>query len=316
MFSLIQLESFVAVAEELHFGAAAERLNMTQPPLSRQIQLLERELSAKLFTRTSRNVQLTAAGEVLLPNARRLLELSRRTSVEVSRVSTGDSGTVVVGYTSVAGQSVLPALLSTAARHLPEVTLVLREAVSIDQLDALSSGNIDVGLLRPVVSRAGVQSCLVKKDRLVAALPSGHHLVTGKGVLIKELVGLPLMMYSTNEARYFYDLVIRLFDSVGTKPTITQIASQIPALLALVAAGLGVSLVPASAMDFAPPGVVFEELTGPDGLQDLNHSDIFIAWEEGSVNPAAQRLRQVFIDSLENVEGTPILEKSAPPEDS
>lgn len=306
MFSLIQLESFVAVAEELHFGAAAERLNMTQPPLSRQIQLLERELQAKLFIRSSRHVALTAAGEVLLPNARRLLDLSRKTSLEVSRVSSGESGTVVVGYTSVAGQSVLPEFLARAAQRLPDVTMVLREAVSVEQLDALSKGAIDIGLLRPVVNRSGVETCLIKKDRLVVALPQGHHLVTGKGVLIKELVGLPLMMYSTNEARYFYDLVLRLFDSVNSKPTISQIASQIPALMALVAVGLGVSLVPASAMDFAPPGVVFEELDGPGGLGDLNHSDIFLAWEEHSENPAARRLREVFLESLESVEGAVI----------
>lgn len=303
MFSLIQLESFVAVAEELHFGAAAERLNMTQPPLSRQIQLLERELQAKLFIRNSRNVELTAAGRVLLPNARRLLDLSHKTSLEVSRVATGESGTVVVGYTAVAGQSILPQLLSEASRNLPHVSLVLREAVSVEQLDALSRGTIDIGLLRPVVNRSGVQTHLVKKDRLVVALPVGHHLATGKGVLIKEIVGLPLMMYSTNEARYFYDLVLRLFDSVSAKPTIAQVASQIPALLALVAADLGVSLVPASAMDFAPPQVVFEELLGPKGLQELNHSDMFLAWEEGSANPAAEMLRKVFLESLEAVNG-------------
>jgi DNA-binding transcriptional LysR family regulator len=139
----------------------------------------------------------------------------------------------------------------------------------------------------------------------------GHHLITGKGVLLKELVGLPLMMYSTNEARYFYDLVLRLFDSVSAKPTISQIASQIPALMALVAVGLGVSLVPASAMDFAPNNVVFEELIGPDGLQDLNHSDIFLAWDESSTNPAVRRLKDVFLDSLESVEGAVIPKSKA-----
>lgn len=302
MFSLIQLESFVAVAEELHFGAAAERLNMTQPPLSRQIQLLERELQAKLFIRNSRNVELTAAGRALLPNARRLLDLSHKTSLEVSRVASGESGTVVVGYTAVAGQSILPQLLATAAQKLPHVSLVLREAVSVDQLDALSRGTIDLGLLRPVVNRPGVRTHLVMKDRLVVALPQGHHLATGKGVLIKQIVGLPLMMYSTQEARYFYDLVLRLFDSVLAKPTIAQVASQIPALMALVAADLGVSLVPASAMDFAPSNVVFEELVGPKGLKALNQSDMFMAWEDSLVNPAADTLRKIFLELIGELE--------------
>jgi len=306
MFSLVQLESFIAVAEELHFGAAAERLNMTQPPLSRQIQLLERELQAKLFTRTSRTVQLTTAGKVLLPNARRIVDMSRKTSMEVSRVATGDFGTVVVGYTAVAGQSVLPEFLATAARELPGVSLVLREAVSVEQLDGLSKGTLDLGLLRPFTNRAGVETTLVKKDRLVVALPKDHYLVTGKGVLIKELEGLPLMMYSTSEGRYFHELVLRLFDSVGAKPTITQIASQIPALISLVAVGLGVSLVPAGSMQYSPDSVAFEELVGPSGLQEMNQSDIVLAMEETNANPAARRLKEIYLESIQTVEGPAI----------
>lgn len=298
MFTLIQLESFVAVAEELHFGSAAKRLNMTQPPLSRQIQLLERELQAQLLHRNSRSVELTAAGKILLTNARRILELSQKTSVEVGRVSSGNAGSVVIGYTAVAGQSVLPQLLSQAAEHLPDVTLVLREAVSVDQLEALSKGQIDIGLLRPVVNRPGVTTELVRKDRLVAAVPEGHHLETGKGVLLKEMVDLPLLMYSTGQARYFYDLVLSLFDSVGARPKITQIASQIPALLALVAAKLGVTLVPASVIEYAPRGVAFEELIGPDSMTELNHSDMHLAWDEASSNPAADRLRGLFLDAV------------------
>ena len=310
MFEFAHLRSFVAVAEELHFGRAAQRLNMTQPPLSRQIQLLERELQAKLFTRTSRTVQLTAAGRVLLPNARRIVDMSRKTSLEVSRVATGDFGTVVVGYTAVAGQSVLPEFLATAARELPDVSLVLREAVSVEQLDALSKGNIDLGLLRPFTQRAGVHTTLVKKDRLVVALPAGHYLATGRGVLIKELVGLPLMMYSTTEGRYFHELVLRLFDSVGAKPTITQVASQIPALIALVAVGLGVSLVPAGSMEYAPESVVFEELVGPEGLELMNQSDIVLAIEETNANPAAQRLRDIYLESVVSIEGPAIRERA------
>src|SRR5699024_8861372 len=207
-----------------------------------------------------------------------------------SRVATGEAGSVVVGYTSVAGQSVLPDLLGQASRHLPNVTLVLHEAVSVDQLEALSKGQIDIGLLRTVVTRPGIESTLVRKDRLVVALPEGHALHTGKGVFLKEIVGLPLMMYTTGQARYFYDLVLRLFDSVGARPTITQIASQIPALLALVAANLGVALVPTSALEYAPNGVVFEELAGPQSMHDLNHSDMYMAWDESSANPAAVKL--------------------------
>jgi DNA-binding transcriptional LysR family regulator len=132
------------------------------------------------------------------------------------------------------------------------------------------------------------------EDRLVAALPEGHGLATGRGVMLKELDGLPLMMYSTAEARYFHDLVMRLYEGAGARANVTQFASQVPALLAFVAAGLGVTLVPASAMAFAPPGTVFEELVGPAGLADLNRADLDIAWSESNANPAVARLLEII----------------------
>jgi DNA-binding transcriptional LysR family regulator len=172
MFTLIQLESFVAVAEELHFGAAAERLNMTQPPLSRQIQLLEKELHAQLFDRTSRRVELTAAGRTLLPSARQILDLSIKTQLDVQRVATGDAGAVTIGYTAIAGQSALPRLLRRSANEQPGVSLLLRELVSTDQMDGLVKGTVDIGLLRPIVARPGIKYRPVMQDRLVIALPA------------------------------------------------------------------------------------------------------------------------------------------------
>jgi DNA-binding transcriptional LysR family regulator len=295
MFSLIQLESFVAVAEELHFGAAAARLNMTQPPLSRQIQLLERELDAQLFVRSSRRVELTEAGQTLLPSARAILDLCRKTELDVRRVATGDAGSIVIGYTAIAGQSGLPSILRSAREHLPGVSLVLREAVSTDQLDMLGRGSIDIGLLRPIVARPGLLTRPLLEDRLVVALPAGHELLTGQGVHMRQLDGVPLMMYSTAEARYFFDLVSRLFDSVGAHANVSQYASQVPALLAFVAAGLGVSLVPASTMEWASPGVGFEELVGSPGLADLNHADLHIAWNEATTNRAVAKLLALLL---------------------
>ena len=140
MFSLPQLEAFVAVAEELHFGAAAERLNMTQPPLSRQIQMLEKKLGTQLFGRTSRKVELTAAGATLLPRARQILDMCIKTDLDVRRVSSGQAGAITVGYTAIAGQSALPLMLRRAAEGMPGVSFVLRELVSTDQMDGLVKG--------------------------------------------------------------------------------------------------------------------------------------------------------------------------------
>ena len=236
MFSLPQLEAFVAVAEELHFGAAAERLNMTQPPLSRQIQILEKKLGTSLFSRTSRKVELTAAGATLLPRARQILDMCIKTDMDVRRVSSGLAGTITVGYTAIAGQSALPMMLRRAAEGMPGVSFVLRELVSTDQMDGLVKGSVDIGLLRPIVARPGVVSRPLMQDRLVVALPEGSELLgstrpaDGQPLPLGSLDRRPLLMYSTKEARYFHDLVLRLFASAGAHANITQYASQVPAL--------------------------------------------------------------------------------------
>ncbi|MCW2134659.1 LysR family transcriptional regulator [Arthrobacter sp. VKM Ac-2550] len=300
MFSLIQLESFIAVAEELHFGAAAERLNMTQPPLSRQIQLLEKELHAQLFDRTSRRVELTAAGRTLLPSARLILDLSIKTQLDVQRVATGDAGAVTIGYTAIAGQSALPRLLRRSAEDQPGVSLLLRELVSTDQMDGLVKGTVDIGLLRPIVARPGIVSRPVMQDRLVIALPEESPLLEeAESLPLQALSSEPLMMYSTSEARYFHDLVLRLFASAGAEPRITQYASQVPALLAFVEAGLGVTLVPASTRAFSPPGVRFREIEGSRGTQALNRVDLEVAWNENNTNPAVLKLLSLLDGNLD-----------------
>jgi DNA-binding transcriptional LysR family regulator len=134
---------------------------MTQPPLSRQIQLLERELGAALFDRTSRRVGLTGAGRTLLPNARELLDLSAETTSDVRRVAAGNAGTLTVAYTAIAAQCALPLLVRRATEQMPDVSLVLRELVSTEQMDELVKGTVDISLLRPVVARPGIVSRVI-----------------------------------------------------------------------------------------------------------------------------------------------------------
>lgn len=173
MFSLSRLTCFIAVAEELHFGRAAERLHMTQPPLSRQIQQLESELGVQLIDRTSRSVTLTAAGVAFLPDARRIVRLAESAALTVKRVPAGDLGTVVIGFTAASAHAVLPRLLSDVRAALPDVELVLREMVSSIQIDALASGELDLGLVRPTVTRPGILTRPIHREALVAALPEG-----------------------------------------------------------------------------------------------------------------------------------------------
>src|ERR1700712_4572747 len=176
VFSLARLSCFVAVAEELHFGRAAERLHMTQPPLSRQIQQLESELGVQLIDRTTRIVTLTPAGAGFLPDARRILQLAEGAAQTVKRIPAGDLGTVVVGFTAASAHVVLPLLLDAAREMLPDVKLDLREMVTSVQLEGLMRGELDLGMARPPVKRPGLVSRPLLHEPLIAALPQDHPL--------------------------------------------------------------------------------------------------------------------------------------------
>ena len=158
MFELSQVRCFVAVAEELHFGRAAARLNMTQPPLSRQIQILERILGVKLLQRGNRLVKLTPAGQSFLTEARLILKLTESAALLARRVAEGKAGSVNIGFTAASSYSYVPELVAVCRRQLPDVELILKEMVSGDQLKRLGAGEIDIGLLRPPIPRTGCNS--------------------------------------------------------------------------------------------------------------------------------------------------------------
>ena len=173
MFELSQLRCFVAAAEELHFGRAALRLNMTQSPLSRQIQLLERILDVTLLERTSRQVSLTPAGRVFLIEARRIVRLAESAQLSARRVAKGDAGKVAIGFTAVSGYNLVPQIVAQARAALPNIDLELREMVTTDQVDALLTGLIDIGFVRPPLDRHEFDTACVLVEPLVVALPSG-----------------------------------------------------------------------------------------------------------------------------------------------
>lgn len=281
MFDLNQLRCFVAVAEELHFGRAAARLNMTQPPLSRQVQILERILDVALFERTSRSVRLTPAGQSFLVEARRLLKQAEGAALLARRVAAGRAGAIGIGFTATSAHSCLPDLVAACRRQLPDVTLVLREMVSGDQLEALGNGQIDAGLLRPPVVQAGTASFRVAEERLMAALPEDHPLAKAPSLSLRDFAGEPFIMYAPYEARYFHDLVIELFARSGLLPDYVQHLSQIHSILALVRSGLGVSIVPEAALHLYSRGVVLRPLD----LASPRSAELYIAWRQDNDNP-------------------------------
>jgi len=263
MFELSQLRCFVAVAEELHFGRAAARLNMTQPPLSRQIQILERVLDVVLLARSNRTVKLTPAGQSFLAEARRLLKLAESAALLAKRVANGKAGSINIGFTATSAYSYVPRLVAACRRELPDVEIALMEMVSGDQLKRLNSGEIDIGLLRPPIPRRGLSAFRVMAEPLIAAVPAGHSLARGESVALLDLAGEPFIMYAPYEARYFHDLLVELFSRAGLVPNYVQHLAQIHSMLAMVHSGVGVALVPETAVNLHFSGVALRPLDLP-----------------------------------------------------
>jgi DNA-binding transcriptional LysR family regulator len=287
VFSSGRLSCFIAVAEELHFGRAAERLHMTQPPLSRQIQQIEGELGVQLIDRTTRSVTLTPAGVAFLPDARRILQLAEGAAMTVRRVPAGDLGTVVVGFTAASAHVVLPLLLEAAREKLPDVKLELREMVTSVQLEGLLNGELDLGMARPPVKRPGLVSRPLLHEQLIAALPMGHPLADlGRQLTLNDLDGEDVIMYSPVQARYFNQLLISTFTIAGATPRYVQYVTQVHTMLVLVRSQIGIALVPASAATLHPEGVVFRSI----GAFRERPVELDAVWRGDSTNPALLRL--------------------------
>ncbi|WP_328391940.1 LysR substrate-binding domain-containing protein [Nocardia sp. NBC_00416] len=285
MFTFVQLTHFVAVAEELHFGRAAERLRMTQPPLSRQIQLLEKEVGAELFDRSNRTVKLTRAGRAFLLDARRLLQQAERAALAVHRVSAGTGGVLRLGFTGASVHSGLPRVLAAARTALPDVDVELREMVTMDQVEALSEGALDLGMVRPPISRPDLTTRTFVREGLIAALPTDHPLAGAGPVPVTALHGVEMVMHAPVEARYFHDLITTVLHAAAVVPVITQYMTQIHSILALVNLGWGVALVPESAAGMRFDHVAYRPLEGVGA-----HVELDLVWRQGNENPAFARL--------------------------
>ena len=294
-FTLEQLRGFVAVAEELHFGRAAARLKMTQPPLSRQIQKLERVVGAQLLERDNRRVQLTAAGEVFLVEARRLLVLADTAPELARRVSSGSRGVVRIGFTAASTYGTLGRLLDEVERALPDIGLDLHEMVTREQVAALLNEEIDLGLARPPFDAGTFGSRLLHREALLVAVPAGHRLAgLGRDAVAEDLAAEPVVMHSPTQARYFYDLVVSMVPAASQNAVHT--VSQVLTMLWLVAAGRGIAFVPGSAARLPIEGVEFIRLETavPEPVE------LHLLWVRESRNPALGRV----LDLLERGSGS------------
>jgi DNA-binding transcriptional LysR family regulator len=294
MFELSQLRCFVAAAEELHFGRAAARLNMTQPPLSRQIQLLERILGVSLLYRTTRAVKLTPAGRTFLLEARRILRLSDSAALMARRVASGEAGRIAVGFTAASGYSYLPKLVDIARTRFPHIDLSLREMVTAEQIEALLTGRIDVGLLRPPISRPEFSKLHVMSEPLVAALLDGDPLLAKARLKAEDFDGQDFIMYSPEGAGYFHEMLTKMFDRDGVRPREVQHMSQIHSILALVHSGVGSAIVPAAAMRLHFDDVQFR----PFDSEPEMPVELYLAWREDNDNPSLDPLLDAIRTSI------------------
>jgi DNA-binding transcriptional LysR family regulator len=283
--SLQQLRGFAAVAEEQHFGRAAQRLNMTQPPLTRQIQALERALGVSLFDRTGRGVRLTAAGGVFLEHAHRVLALLEVAPEATRRAADGQTGTLRLAFTAIGAYAVLADFLAMVNRRIPAVSVELTELVSPDQYEALANLEIDLGLVRPPIPD-GFESLLVHTEDLVLAVPADHKLATGDAPVTLADVTDEYIGYSPEGSRYLHDICAAMIGM--NRYAVSQLASQVPTMLALVRAGLGCALVPRSIMAMGVEGVRYRELDAADAHSVTLHA----CWSPDSPNPALQRLAE------------------------
>jgi DNA-binding transcriptional LysR family regulator len=286
-YTLDQLRGFVAVAEEGHFGRAADRLRMTQPPLSRQVQKLERAVGATLLERTPQGARPTPAGRAFLAEARRLLTLAESAVLAARRSAAGTMGTVRIGFTAVSALTVLGRWIAAAREHLPDVDLVLAEMVTREQVDALLAGEIDVGLARGVARSDVLSSRLVHSESLVLAVPRGHPLTAlGRPPRPADVAAHDVVTYSTIDARYLQELVASVFRDAGVVPRYVQQIGRVHSLLALIDAGLGVALVPRSASSMRLPGLEFLEVDGPAPDIVGTHA----VWRTANEDPALHAL--------------------------
>ena len=291
---LRHLRYFVAVAEELHFGRAAARLHVAQPALSQQIIHLERELGVLLLARTKRRVALTEPGRLFLAEARRALA-QVALAVEVARgAEAGEVGRLRIGYVDSALWGALPEAIGAFRERYPRVTLTLLERLPTQQLEGLRRGDLDVAIGPPPPATAPVETALVAEEPVVVALPAAHPLARRDAVPLAELAGEPWLLVPARVPSRLRNIALGAAAAAGFTPRVAQEARELDALVALVSAGLGVTLVPVSVSRVARPGVAFRPLAG-----ETLAFRLVALWRRGATRPALA----TFLEVLREVAG-------------
>jgi DNA-binding transcriptional LysR family regulator len=276
---LHQLRYFVAVAEELHFRRAAERLHMSQPPLSEAIRELEAIVGAELLERSRRRVALTPAGEVLLRDARAVLAELERALETARRIGTGHAGRLRLSFVGSALYGVLPDLVRAFSLERPDIELQLQERSTTEQLVALNAGDLDIGFVRAPAGADGLTIETIMREPTVAALPEGHALTRLRRIPVARLATEPFVLFPREQAPGLHDSITAAIAADGGLPRIVQEVAEMQTIVGLVASGMGVSLVPGSVQSLARGGVAYRPVMGAP------RSDLAMVTRSGDDSP-------------------------------
>lgn len=293
---LRHLRYFVAVAEELHFGRAALRLNMSQPPLSQQIQQLEQEIEAQLFTRTNRSVQLTPAGHSFLQDARAILLQVEQSARRASRINHGQEGELRIGFTSSAPfTGLMSDALYQFRQRWPEVHIQMQEHNTRQQLAPLHEGRLDLGVMRNTPLPADLQHRLLLREPLYAVVHWAHPLASAASIAIQALASEPFVFFDAQGGTALYAEILALLHRYHIKPFITQEVGEAMTILGLVATGLGVSILPASFRRARLADVVWIPLQESDAT-----SEVWLVWS--AVREPSAQMANMMTLLLQNAE--------------
>lgn len=295
MFELAQLRCFVTVANELNFRRAAERLHMTQPPLSRQIQLLEHHLGVELFTRTTRSVALTAGGRAFFIEAQNLLERAQQASLAARRFAEGDIGSVTISFVGSAVYEFLPRVITEARMNQPHVKISLTEMNTYQQHEALRARRIDLGIVRAPLQQSGYEADCLVREPFVLAVPGNHPLASASQVRVEDLDAQPFLMYSHSAYPPFNELLTGTLRSAKVAPEYVQWLGSSLTILALVNAGMGLALVPRCAANVVFKNVVFRDIDLGEGVQ----SELHLIWRSDNDNPACLMLLKAIREAVQ-----------------
>ncbi|MEO0373843.1 MAG: LysR substrate-binding domain-containing protein [Cyanobacteria bacterium P01_A01_bin.17] len=289
---LRQLKYFLAVAEELSFGRAAERLLISQPPLSRQIRQLEQEMGVELFYRTKRQVELTEAGRAFLPEVRQVLTQADVAVQVAQRASRGEVGRLVVGFEASSTYDVIPLSLKRYQERFPDVELVVYGMTTEEQFKALLKQHIDIGFMVSPVQDERFTIEAILKEPLTVALPEGHPLTHQSQIRIQDLEHELFITFQRERGCGLYDRTIAVCQQANFSPIIAQEADEMQVILGFVAAGMGIALLSASIQQFQRPKVVYRQ------LHSAPHIDLSLASRRDNSSAMLQTFVEVVKESL------------------